>query len=147
MNTRPVSLRIPEEVRSAIQDIAQRTQRDFSSIANEMLSEAVKMRRFFGIEFVDSPCGRVARIAGSGAKVYLVVRAYRDVGEDFARLQRWYAHLPEWELRAGLAYAEAFPEEVERRIALDEEITPEWLDANPPFVWPARQIGQVAERG
>jgi len=73
--TRPVSLRIPEEAKESIEQISRRAGRDFSSVANEMLMEAVKLRRIPGLAFRDSPSGRVARVAGTGIKVYGVVRS------------------------------------------------------------------------
>jgi hypothetical protein len=47
------------------------------------------------------------------------------------------------------AHAEAYPEEIERRIALDESVSPEWLDAKYPYLRPRaglRPRGNVAER-
>jgi predicted transcriptional regulator len=44
MTARPRSVRVPEEIHSAIDEMAKQTHRDFSSIANEMLDEAVRQK-------------------------------------------------------------------------------------------------------
>jgi len=136
LKTRPVSIRIPAAVRVAIEEGAARARRDFSSIANEMLEEAVKMRRIPGIVFADSASGRCARVAGTNLPVYLIVQAYRAMGQDWDRLRQSYDWLSEQELRAPVAYAEAYPEEIERRIALDQEWTPERVWTTHPFMRP-----------
>lgn len=125
-----------QEVRSAIEETAQRTSRDFSSIANEMLEEAVRMRRIPGIVFVDSASGRSARIAGTNIPVYLIAVAFREMGESWDELRRGYHWLGEDQLRAALAYAEAYPGEIERRIAVDERWTPETVWSTYPFMRP-----------
>src|SRR5919198_5830930 len=94
----PVSLRIPEETRAAIQEAMRRTGRDFSSVANEMLTEAVRMRRIPGIVFADGPTGRRARVAGTGIDVFEIVRDYRTMGADWAQLRRAYHWLDERQL-------------------------------------------------
>ena len=134
--TQPVSLRIPEDVRAEIEATARRSGRDFSSVAKEMLAEAIKMRRIPGIVFVDGPSGRVARVAGTGLEVFEIVRAFRDLDEDWGRLREAYFWLSEHQLRAALAYTAAYPEEVEKRLQADEYWTPETLWSTYPFTKP-----------
>lgn len=136
MANHPVSLRIPEEVRAIIEDTAKRTKRDFSSVANEMLEEAVKSRRVPGIIFVDGINGRVARVAGTGLEVWEIARDYHDLGANWERLRTAYHWLQEPQLRSALAYAEAYPEEVEARIRRDEQRAPEDFWAAYPFTRP-----------
>ena len=132
----PVSLRIPDEIRGQIEDTARRTRRTFSSVALEMLEEATRMRRIPGIVFADGPAGRRARLAGTGVDVFEVVGTYRDLGEDWEKLAAWYDWLDRRQLRAALAYAEAYPEEIERRLASEEQWTPEHTAAKFPFTRP-----------
>lgn len=134
--TKPISIRLPEETRNALKETCRRTGRDFSSVANEMLSEAVKMRRIPGVVFVDSPLGRAARIAGTGIDVFEVIKAYRGMGQDPERLRNAYHWLSETQLRAALAYAEAYSDEIEARIALDNRWTPEEVWKAYPFTKP-----------
>ncbi len=132
----PVSLRIPQEVRSGIEEIVRRTGRDFSSVANEMLSEAVKMRRIPGITFRDGGAGRVARVSGSRITVYGVVGTYRAVDENWDALRQEYPWLSERDLRAALAYAEAYPEEIEEQLRREKSWTPEKVWTTYPFMKP-----------
>jgi len=132
----PVSLRIPADVRAALTETARRSGRDFSSVANEMLGEAVRMRRIPGITFADGPAGRRARIAGTGIDVFEVARAYDALGRDRAQLAGAYHWLTDQQLRAALAYAEAYPEEIESRLQREDEQTPEAVWTAYPFTRP-----------
>ncbi len=136
MATRPISLRIPDETRQVIEEAARRGGRDFSSVANEMLSEAVKMRRIPGIVFADGPTGRRARVAGTGIEVFEVIRSYRGMDESWERLRKAYHWLSDQQLRAALAYAEAYPEEIEQRLQGDKDWTPEATWTKYPFTRP-----------
>jgi uncharacterized protein (DUF433 family) len=102
-----------------------------------MLSEAVKMRRIPGIVFVDASGEREARIAGTGIDVFEVVRDYRAMGCEWDALRRAYHWLQERQLRAALAYAEAYPEEIEARLKAEEAWTPERIWATYPFTKPS----------
>ncbi|MBI2940548.1 MAG: DUF433 domain-containing protein [Chloroflexi bacterium] len=136
MGGRPESLRIPEEVRAAIDETVRRTGRDFARVANEMLAEAIKMRRIPGIVFADGPAGRVARIAGTGLEVFEVIGAHRAMDESWERLRQAYHWLSEHQLRAALAYASAYPDEIESRLKEEDRWTPETVWATYPFTKP-----------
>lgn len=137
MRTRPTTLRIPAATREGIELAARRSGRDFSGVANEMLSEGVKMRRVPGVLFADSARGRVAQVAGSGLAVFEVVKAYREVEGDWVKLQAAYHWLSERQLRSALAYAEAYSDEIERALAEDAGATPEEVWRRYPFTRPA----------
>jgi len=132
----PVSLRIPDEVREAIRERMKESGRDFSSIANEMLMESAKMRRIPGISFMDTPSGRTAVIGGTGIKIWLLVQDYRDMDQSWERLSAAYHWLSERELRSALAYAEAFPDEIEDILREEERWTPEYTWSKYPFMRP-----------
>lgn len=136
MGKRPVSLRIPEDIYAATEEEARRKSRDFSSVANEMLTEAVRMRRIPGIVFGESATGRVAMIAGTGLKVWLVIEQYRAMGENWEHFKKGYPWLNDFQLRAALAYAEAYPEEIDEHIRRNEYWTPERLYETYPFMKP-----------
>jgi len=133
---KPVTIRLAAEVREEIKEIMRRTGRDFSSIAHEMLEEALKMRRIPGIYFTDTPTGRHAHIAGTGLGVWEIVRSYRVLSENWDKLRKRYDWLSEMQLRVALAYAEAYPEEIDDRIAEEEQWTPEAVYAKYPFMKP-----------
>lgn len=132
------SLRIPEALVRSVEDLAKMSGRDFTATANELLDEAVKMRRFPGIVFADGPAGRRARIAGTGLDVWEVVAAYLSVDRDPARLRQALSWLAEAPLRSALAYYTAYPDEIDLRIAANERWTPEELKARHPALVPPR---------
>lgn len=131
------SVRLLEDIDKGVVGLAERTGRDFSAIVNELLEEALKMRRIPGIVFVDTPSGRVAKVAGTGLGVWEIIMSYRVVDEDWDRLRAEYEWLSETQLRTALAYAEAYPDEIERRIEIDEYWTIERIWETYPFTKPA----------
>ena len=132
MNTVQRSLRIPREVARAIQETAEADGKDFSSLTNELLSEAVKLRRCPGILFAAGPSGRRARIAGTGIEVREVIAAYRSVRRNLSRLRKAYHWLSEPQLRAALGYYAAYPQEIDREIARNEAWTKRSLARRHP---------------
>lgn len=137
MAAAPKTIRMPDEVRLPIEEEAHLARRDFSSVVNEMLQEGIKMRRIPGILFADSPSGgRLARIAGTGLEVFEVVQAYRSVENSWARLKEAFHWLSDTQFRAALAYAEAYPDEIEERIRRDEQWTAETAWKRYPFMSP-----------
>src|SRR5215471_8797777 len=125
------SLRIPKETVKEIEQTARG--RDFSAAANELISEALKMRRCPGILFADGATGRRARIAGTGLDVWEVISTYQSVGKKLKRLRAAYPQLEEVKLRAALSYYECYSEEIETRIADNDAWTPELVKARYPF--------------
>jgi uncharacterized protein (DUF433 family) len=138
MSTVQKSLRMPGALVEAINDAAEATGRDFTTVANELLSEAVAMRRCPGIVFMDGATGRRAIIAGTGLDVWEVVYVYEHAHRDFAELQRAFSHLTEPQLRAALGYAVLYPDDIRRRIAENDAWTPERLARELPVFVPSR---------
>ena len=130
------SVRFWDRVDEGVLALARRTGRDVSSVVNELLDEALKTRRIPGIVFADSRRGRMARLAGTGLAVHEIIRTYRDVDGDLERLRQAYHWLSDLQLRTALAYAEAYPEEIEHRLAMDAQWTPERLWESYPFMRP-----------
>ncbi len=126
------SLRIPDDIVRAIEDLAEISGQDFSAVANELLAEAMKMRRCPGIIFADGPTGRRARVASTGLEVWEVIATYQSVERDRGRLQQAYSRLSEGQLRAALGYYAAYPEEIDRHRAANERWTKERLFAQHP---------------
>jgi uncharacterized protein (DUF433 family) len=126
------SIRIPDEVAKTIQEEAESSSRDFSAVANELLAEAVKVKRCPGIVFADGPAGRRARIAGTGLDVWEVVAIYKSLDQDDARLREAYHWLSEPQLRSALSYYRLYPEEIERQITRNGGWTKEQLAARHP---------------
>jgi uncharacterized protein (DUF433 family) len=132
MKTTQKSLRIPDPIARSIEDLARLSDRDFSSTAVELISEALMMRRCPGILFADGPAGRRARLAGTGMDVWELIAVYRSLEQDFDQLRQAYHWLSEPQIRAALAFYAAYPEEIDRRIALNERWTPDCLRREHP---------------
>lgn len=128
------SLRIPKEVLKEIEQIAEERQKDFSSVANELLEEAVKTHRCPGIIFTEGVKGRRARVAGTGIEVWEVIAAYQSVGESLQRLRQAYHWLTEQQIQSVLGYYTAYPEEIDRLISANERWTPERVQKKYPFL-------------
>ena len=126
------SLRIPRQTIAEIEHHFRG--RDFSSAANELLTEALKMRRCPGIVFADGPTGRRARISGASVDVWEVVAAHESLGRSWKRLAEAYHWLNETQLRAALAYYECYPGETDARIRANEAWSPERLRERYPFM-------------
>lgn len=125
--TRPTTVRVPAPTRALLDDLMLRTGRDFSSTVNEVLDEGLRVQRIPGIVFADGPAGRRARVAGTGLDVFEIVRAFEQLRQDWETLRKAYGWLNEVQLRAALAYAAAYPQEIAERLArkamMDEQQT------------------------
>lgn len=138
MRTVQKSLRIPHDIANTIKDMADAVDRDFSTVVNELLTEAVKIRRCPGILFADGPSGRRAILAGTGLDVWEVIATYKSLDRDVARLRDAYHWLSEAQLRAALGYYAAYPDEIERQIARNDAWTKEGLARQHPSLIPDR---------
>ena len=114
------SLRIPRETIDEIEKIASETGREFSSIAKDLLAEAVKMRRCPGIVFVNGVRGRKAKIAGTGLDVWEIIATYISVNNKFPRLRKAYHWLSDQQLQAAISYYTAYRDEIDRLIEQNE---------------------------
>lgn len=130
---------IPDELVRLVEDLARMSGRDFTATTNELLDEALRMRRFPGIIFADGPAGRRARIAGTGLDVWELIAASRSVGRDTARLRQAFPWLPEPALRAALAYYRAYPDEIDQRVAASERWAVEELRVRHPALVPGHE--------
>lgn len=74
------SLRMPLDTVRSIAALAEAANRDFSSTTNELLEEALRMRRCPGILFTSGPAGRRATIAGSGIDVWEIIAKLKLLG-------------------------------------------------------------------
>jgi hypothetical protein len=111
MATKPISLRVPEEVKLELERIAQRFGTNPATLGADYLTEGVRTTRHPSIEFRQTPAGRMAYVRGVRLPVWLAVETAEDCGhnaEKAARLLR----LPVLLLKAALNYAEAFPDEI-----------------------------------
>jgi uncharacterized protein (DUF433 family) len=117
------SFRIKEPILQEIERI--RKNKAANALANELLEEALKMRRCPGIIFSEGITGRRARIAGTGVEVWEVVYEYQIVGRDDEALKKALPHLTERQLISALNYYKVYPEEINELIQSNEAITSE----------------------
>lgn len=111
MATKPLSLRIPAEVKSELEHIARRFGTSPATLGADFLSQGVRAIRHPSIEFRQTPAGRMAYIRGVRLPVWLAVETVQDCAgkaEKAAKLLR----LPLLLLKAALVYAKAFPDEI-----------------------------------
>jgi uncharacterized protein (DUF433 family) len=125
MSTIQRSFRIKEPLLQEIERI--RKNKPANAVANELLEEALKMRRCPGIIFAEGVTGRRARIAGTGVEVWEVIYEYQ-VGKDIEALKKALPHLAERQLIAALNYYRVYPEEINELIKSNEAITPESVE-------------------
>ena len=128
------SLRIPEKTVKEIEQLALESECDFSSIANDLLTESVRMRRCPGIIFAEGVTGRRARVAGTGLEVWEVISTYKGLNRDFKRFKKTYHWLSEQQLKAAIGYYEVYRDEIEFQIKRNESWSKEALLERHPFL-------------
>jgi uncharacterized protein (DUF433 family) len=127
-------IRLPEETVREIELSASNTGRDFSSVARDLLVEAVRMKNCPGIIFADGPTGRRARVSGTGIDVWEIAAAFKGLGEDYAALQKAYHWLSEPQLRSALSYYALYPEEIDAWVKRNRDLTLEKVSRRFPFL-------------
>lgn len=132
----PRSLRLPQGLARQIELEARRTGRSFTAVATEMLEEAARARRFRHVVFRGPAGRRRATLAGAGVDVWEVVRDYRALGESVPRLMRQLHWVPRDALAEALAYAQAYPAEIDERLEREAAWAPEAVAEAMPWSQP-----------
>lgn len=128
----PVSVRLGEAAELLVDEERRRSGRSRSAVIEELAEEAAKARLFPGIAF-RGPEPRRAWLIGTGLDVWEVVDLHRAYEGDPRSLLRDFELLTEAGVRLALAYAERFPEELERAIA-ENRLSADELAARYPFI-------------
>jgi uncharacterized protein (DUF433 family) len=89
-----------------------------------------------GIVLRDGPAGRRAVVSGTGLDVWEIIATWREVGESFERLQAAYHWLSEEQLWDALEYYKRNADEIEARLAREQELTPEAVWERFPYTRP-----------
>lgn len=113
MATDVKTLRFRRELRSEIDRIARRSRRSFSEVTQDLLEEALRMRKCPGIYFHDEPAGREAKIAGTGLGVWEVISVYKTGSKGAKTVKKHFHWLSEAQLKAALTYYHAWPGEID----------------------------------
>lgn len=106
-----MTLRLPVEVARKVERLAGRFGHKPAQLGARLVEEGLRRRDHPQIDLRDTAAGRVAYIGGSRFAVYWVVRAIHGglTAEKFARQHE----LPVERVLAALAYAKAFPDEID----------------------------------
>lgn len=139
MTTKPRGVRVPDRLDREIRHEAEIRGKTWSATTQELLDEAIRMRRAPGILFADGPAGRRAVIAGTGLDVWEVIAAWQAVDEDLERLRAGYTWLTEQQLRAALSYYRLYPGAIDARLERERSWTPEKVRRELPFATPTRE--------
>jgi hypothetical protein len=111
MATKPLSLRIPAEVKTELENIARRFGTSPATLGADFLTQGVRTTRHPSIEFRQTPAGRMAYLRGVRLPVWLAVETVEDCGGKTERAAR-LLKLPVLLLKAALVYAKSFPSEI-----------------------------------
>lgn len=134
MSTIQKSLRIPEEIIKEIEVIAGTSGKDFTTVANEMLEDAIRSHRCPGIVLSEGTSGKRARIAGTGIEVWEIIATYNGIEHDLKRLRKAYHWLTEQQLKSALSYYNIYKDEIDALIARNEELTAEEVRKKHPVI-------------
>ena len=115
----PLSLRLPNQLANKIQQLAALERRSLADMVRLLTEEAIKMREFPEIVFTSGPTGRRATLR-NGLDVWELLEPYLLAGKDWDVLRRSYPDVDEPRLYAALRYYEAYPDEIDTRVALNQ---------------------------
>jgi uncharacterized protein (DUF433 family) len=136
MSTKAKGIRISDELDREIAHQSELRGKSWSAMTNELLDEAIRMRRAPGIAFADGATGRRAVVAGSGLDVWEIISTWHEGGDRFEALGESYPWLTELQLRAALAFYRLYPDEIDARLRREAQWTPEKVWKERPFTRP-----------
>jgi hypothetical protein len=121
--TRPTSFRLPDDLLARVDAEAIATGTSVTSLVTSLLDEGLKSRRFPGVVYRNGPAGRRAGLA-RGPDVWEVIRAVRSApgrGERRLHVVAESSGVALDEVRLAVEFYAAFPDEIDARIAADEQ--------------------------
>jgi uncharacterized protein (DUF433 family) len=125
------TMRIRQSLRRDLEETAARTRRSVADVAQELLDEALRMRRCPGIYFADEPSGRTAKVGGTGLGVWEVLRDFtRD--QDTDRIRKAFPQLSQAQITAALMYHARYADDVQAKIDANAALTPEAIARQYP---------------
>jgi hypothetical protein len=122
-----ISLRIPRGIAERLARAARRSGQSRSSLVQRFVDEGLRRDRHPRITFKDGATGRRAALVG-GPDVWELASFLDDLavrGDAAVEQAARDLALPIEDVRAGLAYAAEFPQEIRERITLNEEAAAE----------------------
>jgi hypothetical protein len=138
MASTTLSIRVPAETKRWLEKFS-RGRGSLSSAAALLIEEARRHEQFRGVEFRDSPQGRLAFVQGSRVAVYFAWMTAKDYSFDSSKVAEHFGW-PLWKVESALAYAEAYRDEIGRQV--DEHA--EWDDeAALRKLFPSLRVSEV----
>jgi hypothetical protein len=119
MMATPVQIQLSEPVATKVERLAARERLPVAEMVQLLTEEALKLRELPAVIFTDGPTGRRATLL-HGPDVWEVIEPYLLAGKDWEALQESYPQLDEAMLRTAVRYDEAYPDEIEARIARNQ---------------------------
>lgn len=110
--SQPFSIRLGEAAGLLVREEARSTGRSRNAIVEELAEEAAKTRLFPGIAFRGTP--RRAWVIGTGLDAWEAMELLRSYDGDETKLRASHNLIAERHLQLARAYAQRFPEEIER---------------------------------
>ncbi len=128
---RPFTVRLSPVVEQWIEQEASRNRRAKSVVMEDLLDEAIRVRRFPGLAFRGPAHDRRAWLLGTALDVWEVIEAYQGMGADRLRAE---GDLQEEQLRLAISYYQQFPEEIDRAITENRRAEGEWHALYPAVI-------------
>lgn len=126
----PFSMRLSARLDARISAIARRTHRSKAAVAQSLMDEAERCRRYPGIAFRGGDNSRRAWVVSTPLDVWQIIRALQDFDNDIDAMARETdLHLEQ--IRLATAYYAEFPEEIDEAIALDRRTLDELMREYP----------------
>jgi hypothetical protein len=117
--TASLSIRLPDETASKLRTMAALERRSLAEMLRLLAEEAIRLREFPDLIFTDGPTGRRATFI-HGPDVWEILEPYVLAGCTWEALRESYPELDEAMLRTAVRYYEAYPGEIDARIALNQ---------------------------
>lgn len=114
MPSTTLSIRVPADTKRWLEKFS-RSRGSLSSAASLLIEEARRHEQFRGVEFRDSPQGRLAFVQGTRVAVYFAWMTAEDYGFDASKVAEHFGW-PLWKVESALAYAEAYRDEIRRQV-------------------------------
>ncbi len=120
-----ITLRLPVDVRRAVERLAARLGHKPAQIGARLIEEGLRRRDFPQVDLRETASGRVAYLAGTRLSVSWVTQQIRGrMGVERFACEH---EIPAARVRAALAYAKAFPEEIQHDLQ-EQEANRSWVE-------------------
>jgi hypothetical protein len=128
---RPFTVRLTPGIEQWIEQEASHTRRARSVVVEDLLDEAIRVRRFPGLAFRGAMHDRRAWLVGTALDIWEVIEAYGKMGPERLRAE---SDLSEQQIRLALSYYHQFPKEIDIAIAENRRTEEEWHALYPAVV-------------